>query len=154
MSKLTIRGKSYFRIKNKIFHLNGKLAYDCWLDKTKSLPNGKGEYYDEKHHIKYVGNFKDGILNGYARVYFVKDNRLWVEGIFKNFKRNDICTVYSLQNKKSSKCTYVDGIKHGYGFVWDITGRLVFKGMWQNGQPIIDESTPLLYSKEQLIMYP
>jgi len=63
-----------------------------------------------KNVIAIRGNYKNGLIEGKARVFF-KD-RSWLEGYFKS------------------------GIQHGFSRLFDKKGRLFFVGNFQNGVPV------------------
>ena len=111
----------------KIF-LKNELYYDGEFKDDEI--NGQGEMYFEMKGVKMkrVGNFKNGLLSGFGKVYYIETGILGYVGEFKDNNLHGQGTVYDEKGIIDYKGTIINGVATGRGEKYDERGRLVYKG--------------------------
>jgi len=106
--------------------------------------------------IKYLGETKEGIAQGYG--YAIFDNKSYYEGEWENNLRSGYGKYYwqngdfydgeYIKDLRSGFGTYhfesgeryighwKNDLRHGKGVLLDKEGKQLYKGMWQNNKPI------------------
>ena len=97
------------------------------------IRNGKGKEYDFKGNLEYEGEFLNGIRNGKGKEYY-ENKELKYEGEYLNGKRHGKGKEYYDNEHLKYKGDYLNGKKHGKGKEYYYSGELLFEGEYINGE--------------------
>ncbi|WKY45786.1 hypothetical protein Q5O14_06720 [Eubacteriaceae bacterium ES2] len=129
----------------KMFYHNGRIRYDGHFEKGE--PSGEGKLYEEDGRLKYSGNFINGYAAGRGKIFDDKGH-LKIEGQFKRvsgfeqFAKDPSlpyghCREYYSNGKIKYDGEFENGLWHGQGKLYDSFGKLLFKGSFNKGKPLI-----------------
>ena len=155
--------------KGKFFYSDGKIKYEGEFFNDKW--EGHGKYIDQEGKYYFIGEYKNGYLNGKGTVYNLADDKIKYEGDFINGKfegrgklfyddgkyyigqfRNHLQhgkgTEYDSNGKIQYKGDYIDGLREGNGKC--ITEYMLFIGQYKNGKP---KKGKLYNSNGKILLY-
>ena len=88
------------------------------------------EYIRNSSGVKYHGEVKNGIQNGYGTQYF-EEGKIEYQGEWKDGLQKGIGAGWMF-DKIWYFGEWKDGLSHGYGTQFDAEGNIVFSGNWDN----------------------
>ena len=141
--------------KGKIYYPNRKIQYEG--EHFNGKREGLGKYFDQESKYYFIGEYKNGYLNGKGTVYNLADNKIKYEGDFINGKfegrgklfydngnyyigqfRNHLQhgkgVEYDSNGNIQYKVGFIDGSREGNGK--SITKDMLFIGQYKKGNPI------------------
>ncbi len=97
--------------------------------------NGNRNGYGQGFHLKskYVGNWKNGLLDGKGEIYFHENGNTY-KGDLSNCKYQGFGEYFSGKSKTTFKANWVDNKANGYGELYSSNGTLIEKGNYINGE--------------------
>jgi hypothetical protein len=117
-------------------HPNGMMAsrYYYYMDNDgKRIPHGPSETWYENGVLATRREYRDGRLNGIAKVYF--RNRELHQYSFRNNAPHGPSVAYHPNGKKKWECRYKDGVLDGEFAHYDEDGKLIVRGLYRRGRP-------------------
>lgn len=115
------QGKGVLLLKNGAF---------IWGDWVKGKPGGKGANLTDRGDL-YIGQFAEGVKSGFGSLIY-KDNMI-VQGNFKGDKLDGRVLNFDSEGKIVSDNFYRGDEKNGPGYQFELEGKKLFKGTWENG---------------------
>jgi flagellin-like hook-associated protein FlgL len=92
---------------------------------------GYKKVYDNKSNLVYEGNLKNGVPDGYGKIYDKK--KVVYEGDFSMGTYNGYGTLYGNNGKILYQGDIKNGTPDGYGTVYETNGKMIYQGGLKDG---------------------
>ena len=119
-------------IKSDRIETKGNVVYEIG---QKTPYTGVLENYNEKGVVDARAEFKNGVMDGYSKLYY-PSGKLLSEVNFKNDKEEGLMKAYYENGKLQGEATYKNGQLDGVAKLYDENGKVVEEATFKNGKQV------------------
>jgi len=151
--KLQAKGKYIGEQKDSVWNFYDE---DGTLLSTEGYSNGKkngvSKVFFPSGKVSEEKNYKNGLLDGPFKQYFMDKGIVKAEGSYKNDNYNGKCAWYYPNGTAAAQGIYDNGVKKGIWLYKDQDGKIKDKEVWVNGKQLSPKEMEEYFKKNKTLV--